>query len=91
VYYAGSHYSFFKIRRKSLITGFVLVECTTEPTLSLDDFVFGGPGDRISSRSIACPLSNIGLTQALKNFQYVMQIVFSDSNHFTHELFRLEN
>jgi hypothetical protein len=67
-----------KEKLKSLITGFVLVECTTAPTLSLDDFVFGGPGDRISSRSIACPLSNIGPTQALKNFQFVMQIVFSD-------------
>jgi hypothetical protein len=61
-----------------LIMGFVLVDCTTEPTLSFDDFVIGGPGDRISSRRIACPLSNMGLTKTVKNFQYMMQIVFSD-------------
>jgi hypothetical protein len=66
-----------KEKLKALLTGFVFVECTTETTLTLDDSVVGH-GDKISNRAFACPLSNVGLLQALKNFQTVMQIVFSD-------------
>ena len=67
-----------KEKLKALLTGFVLVECTTETTLFLDDFVVG-LGDKISNRAFACPLSNVGLVQSIKNFQTDMQIVFSDA------------
>jgi hypothetical protein len=53
----------------------VLVECTTEPTLSLDNFT---NGEKISGKASACSSNNVGIIQALKNFQTVMQIVFSD-------------
>lgn len=43
----------FKAGSLCLLTGFVLVECTTETALTLDDFVVG-LGDKISSREFAC-------------------------------------
>jgi hypothetical protein len=42
----------------------------------MDDFV---TGERISSKTIACSSNNVGPVQAHKNFQTVMQIVFSDA------------
>ena len=64
-----------KEKLKSLLTGFVLVECSTELTLSLDDFT---NGEKISGKASACSSNNVGIIQALKNLQTVMQIVFSD-------------
>ena len=66
-----------KEKLKLLLTGSVLIECTTDPTLSLQDFVID---EKISNKTTACPSNNIGIIQTIKNFQTVMQIVFSD--HF---------
>ena len=62
----------------------MLVECTTEPTLNLDDFT---NREKISSKDSACSSNNVGIIQALKNFQTVMQIVFSDDFATSLEVF----
>ena len=65
-----------KDKLKLLLTGSVLVECTTDPTLTLQDFAIE---EKISNKTTACPSNNIGIIQAIKNFQIVMQIIFSDA------------
>ena len=68
----------FRDREKTrlLLIGSVMMDNTTEPTLTLEDF---STGERISRKSSPCPSNNIGLVTALKNFQTVMQILFSDA------------
>ena len=73
-----------KEKLKLLLTGSVLMECTTDPTLSLLDFA---SEERISNRTTACPSNNVGLIQAIKNFQTVLQIVFADSFATSLEIF----
>ena len=60
---------------KWLLMGCILLEGSSEPTLSLEDFT---TTDRISTRSSPCPNNNAGLVSVLKNFQIVMQITFSE-------------
>jgi hypothetical protein len=60
---------------KLLLTGCVLLEGSLEPTLSLEDFI---TSEKISLRSSPCPSNNTGLVAALKNFQIVIQIIFSE-------------
>ena len=60
---------------KLLMTGAVLLHGKTSPSLTLDDFA---SSDKISTKSTVCPSNNSGLITALKNFQTIMQIVFSD-------------
>jgi hypothetical protein len=68
---------FFKTEKlKLLLTGCVLLEGSAEPTLTLEDFI---TTEKISARSIPCPNNNTGLISMLKNFQLVMQIVFSEA------------
>jgi hypothetical protein len=52
-----------------------LIETSTEPTLTLEDFV---PSPQLSNKSTACPGNNIGMVSALENLQLVLQVVFSD-------------
>ena len=65
-----------KEKMKLLLTGSVLVECTTDPTLTLQDFA---TDEKISNKVTACPSNNVGIIHAIKNFQTVMQIIFSDA------------
>jgi hypothetical protein len=60
---------------KLLLKGCVLLEGSLEPTLSLEDFI---TSEKISLRSSPCPSNNTCLVAAMKNFQIVMQIIFSD-------------
>lgn len=60
---------------KSLLVGSVLKEGTIDATLALEDF---STGEKIASKPSTCPINNSGLVATLKNFQTVMQIVFSD-------------
>ena len=60
---------------KLLLMGCILLEGSSEPTLSLEDFT---TTDRISTRSSPCPNNNAGLVSVLKNLQIVMQITFSE-------------
>ena len=52
-----------KEKLKLLLTGSVLIECTTDPTLSLQDFVID---EKISNKTTACPSNNIGIIQTIK-------------------------
>jgi hypothetical protein len=63
-----------KTKMKLFLTGSVLLESATELSLNLDDFV---TGHKISSKSSACPGSNIGMVGALDNMQMALQVVFS--------------
>lgn len=67
-----------KEKLKSLLTGSVLIECSSDPTLTLEDFVTD-KGEKICNRTTACPNNNVGIIQVLKNLQTVLQIVFSNS------------
>ena len=62
------------VKLKLILTGCVLLEGTTEASLSLEDF---STGEKVAVRSTPCPNNNVGLIAALKNLQMVMQIVFS--------------
>lgn len=73
-----------KEKLKCLLTGYVLIECSSDPTLTLDDFAIN---ERISNKATACPSNNAGLVAAIKNFQVVMQIVFSDAFATSLEVF----
>jgi hypothetical protein len=64
-----------KLKLKLLLTGMVLIETSTEPTLTLEDFV---TSPQISNKSTACPSNNIGMVSALENLQMSLQVVFSD-------------
>jgi hypothetical protein len=50
-----------KVKLKLLLTGSVLLDNTTEPSISLDDFV---TSTKISNKSTACPSNNIGMVGA---------------------------
>jgi hypothetical protein len=63
-----------KVKLKLLLTGSVLLDNTTEPSISLDDFV---TSTRISNKSTACLSNNIGMVGALEKFQMVLQVIFS--------------
>jgi hypothetical protein len=52
-----------------------LIETSTEPTLTLEDFV---TSPKISNKSTACPSNNIGMVSVLENLQLVLQVIFSD-------------
>ena len=67
-----------KEKLKALLTGSVLVivESSSEPTLTLEDFITD-KSQKICSDRFACPNNNVGIIQVLKNLQTVMQIVFS--------------
>ena len=67
-----------KEKLKSLLTGSVLIECSSDPTLTLEDFVTD-KGEKICTRTTACPNNNVEVIQVLKNLQTVLQIVFSNS------------
>jgi hypothetical protein len=71
-----------KTKLKLLLTGTVLIETSTEPTLTLEDFL---TSPKISNKSTACTSNNIGMVSVLENLQLVLQVVFSD--YFT-ECFR---
>lgn len=64
-----------KTKLKLLLTGTVLIETSTEPSLTLEDFV---TSQKISNKSSACPSNNIGMVSVLENLQLVLQVVFSD-------------
>jgi hypothetical protein len=64
-----------KSKLKLLLTGTVLIETSTEPTLTLEDFV---TSPQISNKSTACPSNNLGMVSVLENLQLVLQVVFSD-------------
>ena len=64
-----------KSKLKLLLTGTVLIETSTEPTLTLDDFV---TSPKISNKSTACPSNNLGMVSALEILQLVLQVIFSD-------------
>jgi hypothetical protein len=71
---------FFKTEKlKLLLMGCVMLEGSAEPTLTLDDFVTSQQSLPISMKSSPCSTNNVGLIAALKNFQLVMQIIFSES------------
>ena len=65
-----------KEKMKLLLTGSVLVECTTDPTLTLQD---SATDEKIFNKTTTCPSNNIGIIHAIKNFQTIMQIIFSDA------------
>ena len=67
-----------KEKLKALLTGSVLVivESSSEPTLTLEDFITD-KSQKICSDRFACPNNNVGIIQVLKNLQTVLQIVFS--------------
>ena len=53
----------------------MLLEGSSEPTLTLDDFF---TGEKIACRATTtCPSNNSGLVSELKNLQTSLQIVFS--------------
>jgi hypothetical protein len=58
------------------LTGSVLVESSSEPSLTLEDFITS-KGEKVCNTSTACPNNNVGMIQVLKNLQTVLQIVFS--------------
>ena len=60
---------------KLLLTGAVLLHESSSNTLTLDDFV---TGEKVANKPVVCPANNAGLISVLRNFQTVMQIVFSD-------------
>jgi hypothetical protein len=64
-----------KGKLKSLLTGSVLVDISSEPTLTLDDFVIG---HKISNKPSPCPSNNIGMISTLENLQVALQVVFSN-------------
>lgn len=57
-----------------LLVGSVLAD-NNVTTLCLKDFI---SGERISCKPSPCPSNNAGLVTALKNFQMVLQVCFSD-------------
>jgi hypothetical protein len=59
---------------KLFLVGSVLKQGSSD-TLALEDFV---TGEKITSKPTACPSNNSGLFSALRNFQKMMPIVFSD-------------
>jgi hypothetical protein len=65
-----------KEKLKLLLTGSVLIEGSTEPTFTLDDFITKA-SEPITDRAVPCPLHNAGLVGALKNLAICMQITFS--------------
>lgn len=65
-----------KEKIKLLMIGSVLLEGGGEPTITLEDFV---TGEKVSSKAAVCSSNNTGLIAAVKNFQTVMQIIFSDA------------
>lgn len=58
-----------------LLTGSASPDSVSEPSLSLDDFVFE---HKKSNKPTACPSNNIGMVGALENLQMVLQVIFSD-------------
>ena len=58
-----------------LLVGSVLADNAVK-TLCLKDFI---SGERISCKPSPCPSNNAGLVTALKNFQMVLQVCFSDT------------
>jgi hypothetical protein len=62
-----------KEKLKALLTGSVLVECSSEPTLTLEGFITDKI-PKICSNCSACPNNNVGIIQVLKNLQTVLQI-----------------
>ncbi len=62
-------------KMKLLLTGAVLLHESSSNTLTLDDFV---TGEKVANKPVVCPANNAGLIAVLRNFQTVMQIVFSD-------------
>lgn len=60
---------------KLLLMGCALLKGSSEPTLTLEDFI---TTEKIAIRSTPCPNNNAGLVSVLKNFQIVMQITFSE-------------
>lgn len=65
-----------KEKIKLLMIGSVLLEGGGEPKITLEDFV---TGEKVSSKAAVCSSNNTGLIAAVKNFQTVMQIIFSDA------------
>jgi hypothetical protein len=61
---------------KLLLTGSILIEGSSEPSLNLEDFVTKG-AEAITDRASPCPLHNSGLVSALKNLGICLHIVFS--------------
>lgn len=67
-----------KEKLKLLLTGSILIEGLSEPSLNLEEFVTKG-AEAITDRASPCPLHNAGLVSALKNLMMCMHIVFSNS------------
>ena len=63
-----------KAKLKLLLTGSILVDSLTEPTLTLEEFV---TSPKISNKLSACPSNNIGMVAALENLQMVLQVIFA--------------
>jgi hypothetical protein len=72
-----------KEKLKLLLTGAILIEGSSDPSLTLEDFVSKG-SESITDRASPCPLLNDGLVSALKNLSVCLRIVFSNS--FGHAL-----
>jgi hypothetical protein len=68
--------AFFKKteKLKLFLVGLVLKQGSRD-TLVVEDFA---TGEKITSKPTACPSNNSGLVSALRNFQMMMQIIFSD-------------
>jgi hypothetical protein len=76
----GSLLIFFKKEKlRALLTSSVLVESSSEPSLTLEDFVTS-KGEKVCNTSTACPNNNVGMIQVLKNLQTVLQIHGGDAN-----------
>jgi hypothetical protein len=67
-----------KEKLKLLLTGSILIEGSSEPSLTLEDFITKG-AEAITDRASPCPFHNAGLVGALKNLGICLHIVFSDS------------
>ena len=63
-----------KTKLKLLLTGSVLLDSSTEASLTMEDFV---TSPKISNKSSACASNNVGMVAALENLQMVLQVVFS--------------
>jgi hypothetical protein len=72
-----------KEKLKLLLTGAILIEGSSDPSLTLEDFVTKG-SESITDRASPCPLHNAGLVSVLKNLSVCLHIVFSNS--FGHAL-----
>jgi hypothetical protein len=66
-----------KEKLKLLLTGSILIEGSSEPNLTLEDFVTRG-SEPITDRATPCPIHNAGLVSAQKNLPICLQIVFLD-------------